>query len=80
MGIHPRPQVNPCTVLNYKRLAPQVNHSGDTMTQQFNITLHIAAQNGKTKNQIKKALLNGLENQELENNNESAAMVEVNEK
>jgi len=64
----------------YKRDYERNKDSGDTMTQQFNITLHIAAQNGKTKNQIKKALLNGLENQELENNNESAAMVEVNEK
>jgi len=80
MGIHPRPQVNPCTVLNYKRLAPQVNHSGDTMTQQFNITLHIAAENGKTENQVRKALINGLEDQEMRANKEPAASVEVEKK
>jgi len=80
MGIDPRPQVNPCTVLNYKRLAPQVNHSGDTMTQQFDITLQIAAENGKTENQIRKALINGLEDQETPELREAAAAIEVNEK
>jgi hypothetical protein len=54
--------------------------SGDTMTQKFEITAHIAAENSKTENQIKNALLKGLENQETPELREAAAAIEVNEK
>ena len=49
------------------------------MTQEFDITLHVAAENGKTEDQIRKALLYGLEDQEIRGEREAAASVEVHE-